>query len=60
MIVKPKKPMYSFTTQMKVDAELPQCIKDAMNKSGWNSLGIYELVKTVLKKERAAIKEKKG
>ena len=60
MIVKRKQPIYSGTAFDAVQKELPDALKEAMNKSGWNVFGVYELVKTVLAKERAAEKTEKG
>jgi hypothetical protein len=51
-----KKKLYSFAVQMKVDAELPQRVKDALSTCGWNAFGIYELVATELRKEKAQTK----
>lgn len=46
-----KQHIYSGTAFDTVQKELPQALKDALNKTGWNVFGVYELVKTVLAKE---------
>ena len=51
-----KRRLYSFGVQRKVDLELPQRVKDVLAICGWNPFGIYELVATELRKEKAALK----
>ena len=55
----PRKQIYTFSLQDRVDAELPQKVKDAMNICGWNAFGIYELVRDELKREKQEIKKAK-
>lgn len=49
-----KKKIYSWDLLYWIDDNLPDEIKEAMNKVGWNALGVYELVK------EGIVLEKKG
>ncbi len=49
---KVKKKIYSWDLDGWVKSQLPQAIKDAMNRTGWNTFGIYEMVKEGLALER--------
>ena len=45
-----KKKVYSYDLLDRVNDQLPQCVIDAMNNSGWNALGIKEVVDEEIKK----------
>jgi len=49
-----KKKIHSWDLLYWIDDNLPDEIKEAMNKVGWNALGVYELVK------EGIVLEKKG
>lgn len=44
------KKLYTYDLNDRVNEQLPKCVRDAMNNSGWNALGIYELVKDEIEK----------
>ncbi len=44
------KKLYSYDLLARVNDQLPQCVIDAMNNSGWNALGIKEVVDEEIKK----------
>jgi len=47
-----KKQIYSWKLKSWIDSQIPEEIKLAMVSNGWNSFGIYELVKRGLSLER--------
>jgi len=47
-----RKRIYSYGLLGRVEEELPQRVKDAMDICGWNALGIYEIVDIEIKRER--------
>lgn len=51
------KTIYSYRAQDAINAELPELVKRAMELSGWNAFGVYELVKEELRKEKARIRK---
>lgn len=52
---------YSYEVSDKVEARIPKEILEVLHKNGWNSLGIYEIVKEELAKEKKKLaKEKKN
>lgn len=44
------KKLYCYELNDRINDQLPQCIKDAMDNSGWNALGIWEMVDEEIKK----------
>lgn len=51
------KTVYRYSAQDAINAELPELVKRAMELSGWNAFGVYELVKEELRKEKARIRK---
>jgi hypothetical protein len=47
-----KKYIYTWGAEAIIEAALPQALRDAMRKTGWNAFGIYELVKETINKEK--------
>lgn len=47
---KPRRRVYSRAQLEAINSQLPQALTDAMNRTGWNVFGIYEVCRTVLKK----------
>ena len=55
-----KKQLYTWGAEALVTAELPQMLKDAMNATGWNAFGIYDLVKDAIRRDRARARKEKS
>lgn len=47
-----KNKIYSWTLQEKVNARIPEQIREAAANKGWNVFGIFEVVREELRKER--------
>lgn len=52
-----KKKIYSYSLRDKVESQLSRDILNALAMSGWNAIGIYELVKQEIENEKRSIKE---
>lgn len=52
-----KKKIYSYALRDKVESQLSRDILHALSMSGWNAMGIYELVKQELANEKRALKQ---
>ena len=55
-----KRQLYTFGAETLVITELPQMLKDAMNATGWNAFGIYELVKDSIRKDNIRSRKEKA
>jgi len=53
-----KRKVYSYTLHEKVQSELPERIKEAMNICGWNAFGIHDMVAEAIKQEKKETKAK--
>lgn len=51
-----KKKIYSYTLRDKVESQLSRDILHALAMSGWNAIGIYELVKQEIENEKRSLK----
>lgn len=47
-----KKKIYSYYVQDKIKARIPPIILAELSNQGWNAMGIYEVVKEELEKEK--------
>jgi hypothetical protein len=47
---------YTYAVNDAIEAQIPAKIREAMNLHGWNALGIYELCRREIDKERKAKK----
>lgn len=57
IVIKPRfmmvrKQIYSYALRDRVEAQLPQKVKDAMDICGWDALGVYEIVRDEIKRDR--------
>ena len=51
---------YSYPVRDAIESQLPKSIKEAMAMSGWDALGVYELVKFALAAEKRAARQPKS
>lgn len=48
--------IYSHNLDAIVLSQIPQPIREAMDKLGWNAFGIYEIVRDEMERERRQLK----
>lgn len=51
--------VYSYALNDAIIARIPPSIIEAMNRVGWNPLGVFEVVEEEIRKERKAKPRKK-
>ena len=47
-----KKKLYSYELEAAVNKALPERVLEAFRSTGWNALGVYEMVLDEIKKEK--------